>query len=231
MKHLLRILATSLLMLSLSAFIANAELIIIDNGAQYAHKKLYGLKDASGRIVLPVKYHVIQILGQDRYACEDDSRKFALFDGSGRQLTSFRFDGIQHFYNGYASVVNNTKHGRINLKGEIVVPLNYTQIGPVNTADGTSMLMNRTGKIVKIGYLDAQSRVIAEPIYEAGNTFREGRACVKQNGRWGFIDHSGRMVIQPKFVGSGYFFNGKVKMVYPGGKKVEIDLNGNETEL
>ena len=60
--------------------------------------------------------------------------------------------------------------------------------------------------------------------------FSEGLAAVKINGKWGFIDKSGQMVIQPQFA-TNYFskpsyFSGGLALVWAGEKWGYIDMTG-----
>ena len=41
--------------------------------------------------------------------------------------------------------------------------------------------------------------VVIQPQYEYADHFREGRAAVEMNKKWGFIDESGKLVIEPKY--------------------------------
>ena len=69
------------------------------------------------------------------------------------------------------------------------------------------------------------------PIFEDAWNFGEGLAPVKTNGKWGFIDPSGKFVLQPIYdepVGQT-FFNGKAK-VKLNGREFYIDRDGNEVE-
>jgi len=38
-----------------------------------------------------------------------------------------------------------------------------------------------------------------EPIFEWAESFHDGLALVKTGGKWGFIDNTGKMVIEPQF--------------------------------
>lgn len=50
--------------------------------------------------------------------------------------------------------------------------------------------------------------------------------AVKVNGKWGFIDRQGKLLIAPKFDSVDDFFQGKAE-VEIGGKKIFISKWGN----
>ncbi|MCQ5129692.1 WG repeat-containing protein [Butyricicoccus faecihominis] len=49
---------------------------------------------------------------------------------------------------------------------------------------------------------------LVKPTYEEVSSFSDGWAAVKQNGKWGYINESGDMVIQPKYDWAGPFGEG-----------------------
>jgi hypothetical protein len=57
--------------------------------------------------------------------------------------------------------------------------------------------------------------------------FNEGLARVELNGKWGFIDKTGKEVISLKYDVANYFFEG-LALVKLNDRKFYIDKNGNE---
>ena len=51
--------------------------------------------------------------------------------------------------------------------------------------------------------------VIIAPQYEAAGYFYEGLARVKKDGKWGYVDETGKEVIAPAFAYAGNFYDGK----------------------
>ena len=70
--------------------------------------------------------------------------------------------------------------------------------------------------------------VVIPAIYDDAMDFSEGLAGVKLNGKWGFIDKTGKEVIPIKFDIAWPFENGKA-MVQLNGKSGTIDNQGNFT--
>lgn len=56
--------------------------------------------------------------------------------------------------------------------------------------------------------------------------FNEGLACVQQNGKWGYIDSTGKWIIEPQFISAQPMRNGSAKVKGENGVGV-IDVLGN----
>ncbi|MCC8120455.1 MAG: S-layer homology domain-containing protein [Oscillospiraceae bacterium] len=95
---------------------------------------------------------------------------------------------------------------------------------------------------------DTRYKVLIDPVYEDASSFSDGLAAVKVNGKWGFIDESGEMVIQAKYDYVTGFNDGIALAAYDGGGAVDyvpwfaefydyylyvymLDSTGNETLL
>lgn len=43
-----------------------------------------------------------------------------------------------------------------------------------------------------MGYIDREGKVAIEPAFDVGEIFMDGRAAVRVNHRWGYVDRKGR---------------------------------------
>jgi len=77
------------------------------------------------------------------------------------------------------------------------------------------------------GYIDATGNMAIpqDDSHEAGGQFHEGLAAIKQGGKWGYIDKSGKMVIAPQFNEALRFSEG-LASVKSGDKWGFIDKSG-----
>ncbi len=66
------------------------------------------------------------------------------------------------------------------------------------------------------GFVDIQAEgdFIISPEFEDAHPFKEGFAAVKVNGKWGFINEKGIMVIQPRYSQVNDFFSGMCIVEY-----------------
>ncbi|MCX7655143.1 MAG: WG repeat-containing protein [Treponemataceae bacterium] len=63
--------------------------------------------------------------------------------------------------------------------------------------DGADLVPYRKGS--QWGFADRQKKIILEPVYEEARCFAEGRAAVKKEGKWGFIDVAGKLRVPCTF--------------------------------
>lgn len=81
-----------------------------------------------------------------------------------------------------------------------------------------------TGKGLKT--VDNEYLYTLEGEWEGAKNFSEGYAAVKKEGKWGYIDTEGNVVIQPKYDGANSFSEG-LAAVQTNGKWGYIDTTGN----
>ena len=117
------------------------------------------------------------------------------------------------------------EYGYIDRTGKIVVAPSFRfasdfmdGLGQVQTADGKIAYVDVTGHIAFSMSLDLDG------IGRIGD-FNEGLAAVKVAGRYGFMNHSGKMVIAPRFDDAGRF-SGGLGSVEVDGKLGFIDRSG-----
>ena len=64
-------------------------------------------------------------------------------------------------------------------------------------------------------------------IYDEAMTFSEGMAAVKQDGKWGFLDSTGKLVVPLKYTDAMSFHN-NLAIVSNGSSYGFIDKTGKE---
>jgi hypothetical protein len=128
-----------------------------------------------------------------------------------------------------AQVDLNNKHGCIDLKGKVVIPVTYDDMGqwgnnliPVNMrAKG----MNIPRKGGKWGYCNTQGKLKIALQFDEAMTFHEGMAAVRIKNKWGFIDTTGKLIITPQYDNIRIFSEG-LCAVAKSRKWGFIDLKG-----
>jgi len=78
----------------------------------------------------------------------------------------------------------------------------------------------------KYGYR-SEIRVEIQPRFEYAAHFHEGRAAVKLNGKWGFIDEAGIVVVEPKYAKVDRFEGGYARF-YQGNKFGLVNRKGEQ---
>lgn len=127
--------------------------------------------------------------------------KWGFTDLKGKLVIPCIYENTEGFSEGLASVILNGKSGYINTRGKVVVPIEYYYAGFFQ--EGVGAVYNRVEG--KWSWVDSTGNVLqefkSEEINLFGN-FSEGRirfAKRDENGKhkWGFMDHHGKIVIQP----------------------------------
>ena len=128
-----------------------------------------------------------------------------LIDHEGRFVSDARFDWGTPFSDGLAA----TDRGYVNRQGEMVI---------ANSTPGVDGEFGEGWASATIGgktvFIDTKGKVVLRPNCEAARPFSEGLAAAykgncKDDQCWGYIDKSGRFVIQPQFAyNAGPFHRG-----------------------
>lgn len=206
----------------------------------------FGYTDDAGNVIVPAKYsysygkqsYFIQtefcFLSNERpeigvfydgMAMVADSCGYGYIDKNGKEVIKCQYHIVLPFSEGLAAVKdkNTMKWGYINKKGEIVIPFLYRY--PRSFTEGYAFVEKEKDKWA---YIDKRGNNITpwEDSWTGYNFFVEGRAQIKRDGKYGYIDYSGKNVIPCKF-DHGYFFNGKYAIVEKNGKYGVINRTGN----
>jgi hypothetical protein len=122
-------------------------------------------------------------------------------------------------------IVQQGKYGFMDCNGLVVIPPQYS-----SAQDFTEGLacVEKDGKC---GYIDPNGREVISLQYStyANSHFSEGLAAVsvgdRWTGKWGFVDRTGVIVVQPQFELAGWFSEG-LAFVVKDGKRGFIDRKG-----
>ena len=122
--------------------------------------------------------------------------------------------------------------GYMDLNGKLVVdPNRYDDLLPpsegmipvcryIHNLDNPSSTHDK-----EWGFLNIEGKIIIQTIYEEAQSFSNGLAAVKKNGKWGFIDKTGKIIIPFEYDGATSFDRGLAR-VFKNGKMAYIDTTG-----
>lgn len=138
-------------------------------------------------------------------------------DKDGNIIIKYQYENAGSFRYGFAAVKIGEKWGFINTKGDVVIPPEYDTVSGM-TSDKYAIVK----KGEKYGIIDETGTVAVNIQYDEICThrmlyigwvsmhenseyfipqrmFSDGLVQVRQNDKWGFIDKSGNMIIEPQF--------------------------------
>jgi len=176
----------------------------------YVEGNLWGYLSCDGRIAVPAQYSSAWRFSTERghelapVRLPGRHGKMGYIDPTGRSVIEPRFDEAYEFRGGLAPVCVNHRCFFIGYSGNQQSPMYFRArpfrrgLAPVQVAAGNG---REWGYISPAKASLGQGRAFAiPPQFEDAQEFGEnGLAAVKVGGRYGFIDHTGRMVITPQF--------------------------------
>lgn len=131
------------------------------------------------------------------------SGRWGFVDESGKFAINPQYDNVGGFTRfGLAAIQSGGKWGFINSVGNVIIVPEFDELGfrPALYGWGDRRFIPvRKGNLW--GYLDLEEeRVTIHPQFNGAMIFgTEGLASVKIGDKWGFIDHSGQIIISPQF--------------------------------
>lgn len=193
----------------------------------YAPVKQYerwGMIDHSGRMVLPTRYEIMTAM-QDTLFFAGDENGMALFDGRMEPLTGFVYTWAGEFSDGRVPVMRNGKYGFLDRKGREVIPCSYEETG------GFRMGRTMVRKGNRYGIIDTTGRYVLPLEYESTTLrgdkymYHDSLALVEKEGKFGYVDLEGQLVI-PFWFDDAYQFSEGLASVRHNGLWGYVDTRG-----
>jgi len=203
------------------------------NGMARVDKKIdgktkQGYIDKKGNIVLPVAYETVGNFSDGWGIIKKDSNYFFVDHNGNIKDAPRRYDELYDFKSGYAKAAVKGKNNNPNtyyyinkdLKEEFVLSAKeaygFWDDVAVVKRDKEYELMNKKGEIFKsLGNIDALKFSV------------EGLLAVRNNGKWGYLNNKGDIVIAPKYDSCDVFKYGFAR-VRMGSKWGIIDRTGTQ---
>jgi len=182
-----------------------------------------GLYDQFGLTLIPPIYDMIE----PNYQCLEmfvvrNNNKFGLYSLNHKILET-EYNTVQ--LNGLCFLLEkNNKFGACNLKGDIIIPIEFDYIG--YESNDLIIVVNYNNKNNKVGYYNKNGEIVIPLIYDDGTEFHEGFAAIKLNGKWGYINYSGKIVIPLEYEAVTTFKENRA-VIKKGNFYGVIDSKGN----
>ena len=198
------------MLLGMNAFAQDYRILV-----QPAGVKEWGYSDLTGQLVIDAKFK--KAIGfSDGYAAIYDSKlkQFYFIDKDGNTLQTeikdfklieiFGF-GMKGFIGGFAAVKILESWGFFDTSGKLVIPAKYDNVTTFNQGFATAKLGSKFFVLDK----NAGEYPVDVPGIADLNEFSEGFASYKTDeGKVGFVDGSGKVVIEAAFKSAGDFHVG-----------------------
>jgi outer membrane protein assembly factor BamD (BamD/ComL family) len=157
--------------------------------------------------------------------------KYGFIDIKGNVIIPFIYEFAHNFEGGVAQVVqiinNKDLRGYINKTGKIVIPMKFQGgIRPLNKNKG--LVYAKEYEVDNPVIINLKNyQILSMSSYEKCGGESEGLIAVSKNGKWGFIDEKGDLVI-PLIYSNVSLFQEELAAVERNGKWHFIDKTGSE---
>lgn len=176
---------------------------------------LWGMIDHSGRIVLPIMYEVVTNI-VDGIFFAGSSGALAMFNTSMEPITDFVYDEVNDPEERRVLVSRNDKYGFLDLQGHEVVPCIYDETGVFRLGRTLARLGNH------YGIIDTNGGIVLPIEYDSYTPkgmkymYYDSLALVEKDGKLGYVDLQGNLVIPFYFDEAFEFSEGLAAALFQG---------------
>ncbi len=152
----------------------------------------YGVINLANEVILPFEYSEIS------YKKEAD---FVVANKVGQTEQEWYNNKLEKQLNGIISEMDTQKaYFRAYVNGEYkYYNFKFEEKPSQECLTANSLFLRK--KDGKYGYVNKQNEVVVDYIYEDAKEFNQhGFAAIKQNGKWGAIDASGKIIVEPTYL-------------------------------
>lgn len=179
----------------------------------------YDIINKKGEVVVDGKQfdNVRQMSEGMVVVCKD--KKYGVLDRNGNQIAAPKFVECQDFSDGLAWVKIGKRWGCIDKNGNMVIDTNYVSINGFH--EGLAFVWKDypwRNEALPV-CIDKKGNIVIEELPKVGGEidhlfFSEGLACIKVNDKYGYIDKTGKFVIEPQFDFAQNFSDGLALIAY-----------------
>lgn len=162
-----------------------------------APDKLYGYKDATGKIVIPAKYSVAQPFREGLAVVINRNGRYGFIAADGKVVVPLKYTFANAFKDGVAIVKLDKEIAVLNREGvEIVKPGVYTQIQFFSEGLAAVSVggQKESGVGGKWGYINTKGELVIPADLDLATMFQKGKAWVKRDGKSFHLDATGKRV-------------------------------------
>ena len=187
-----------------------------------------GYVDRTGKMVIPLFEGYAKSFSEGLAAAIKRGYKYGYIDKTGKYVIPPHFDEVASFHEGIAAVGTERRYGYINQQGSYVIPprlsITTTFKDGLAIVGGTKYsIIDKTGKAVSqaFNYIDDPSEFrvtytleFKDGLMKVGMGGSHCRFGGIRDGKWGYIDRAGKLVIPLKLDNANDFYEGRAEMFY-----------------
>lgn len=158
----------------------------------------FGYIDKTGKFVVQPQFSKLaQAVSEGLAAVPDSTKKFGYVSVTGQNVIPHKFSNAHEFSEGLAAVEYENKWGFIDTTGNWVLAPNY--VWADKFVDGHSLVRIGLPPHADYALIDRKGDVKFRLQTLHCKTASEGLMRFELDGKWGFIDRTGKMVIPPTY--------------------------------
>ena len=166
----------------------------------------WGFVDEQGQMVVGTKYQRVGPFREGR-ALVMSQGLWGYIDNSGQEILKPQFRKAYSFSEGLALVYIDYRPVFVDRSGTVVLRPEATSVDVPGFSEGLAFAWPHGG------YIDRTGKVVirlkrSSTYVNKGRPFSEGLAAVFIDGKWGFIDKTGKTAIEPRFDQAHPFYEG-----------------------
>ncbi|WP_271784845.1 WG repeat-containing protein [Aquimarina algiphila] len=151
----------------------------------------YGYIDKENNVVIPIIFDKIK-----NYSSKHNNgsiitvikdQKYGLYDVSGKEIVSPKYQFISRFNEGYAIFKENDKYGVLDFTGKIILPPKYYSLN--NFYEGLAVYAQNS---YTYGYINTKGEEVIPARFNYAKDFKDGQAEVKLKGEKMTINTKGK---------------------------------------
>jgi hypothetical protein len=151
----------------------------------------WGYVDLEGRVIVPPVWDNAWPFYHG-YAIIFKGKQMGLVDAMGKVVVKPEWDQIIcELTNGRHAVKKDGKCHVVDASGNNIGPLPWDDMAVEDPCEG----LRRVWRNKKVGFADADGKVVIEPTWDAACNFADGLAKVVKDKKEGFISHSGKLQV------------------------------------
>lgn len=202
----------------------------------------FGLIDKTGKYIIEPTYTLTGDFSEGLAVVRTKEDRFGFIDRTGKLVIPAKLDWAGSFSEGLAWIYIDGKYGYIDRSGQIVIKPKFTlaqdfseglacvKIGGSTRkpAFGIQTITTRDSD-THYAYIDKAGKIVFDLKVEEAHSFSEGLARFELLGKYGmgFVDKTGKVVIQPLYGGQSEFSEGLKFVILDKGEIGFIDRAGS----
>jgi hypothetical protein len=194
--------------------LTDKEIVFINKKLFPDHLEFYNLENNQGQLLLPIIYTYMQPLQNDNLVCFSkfgEDQQYDLMDSSGKIIYSDARD-ISVFDNNVIFIQDHDLNQRL-----YHYDANNNQLKLIAELEKNKMYgefkFSENRLFVDSGYYDENLEPATPFCFDNGKEYSEGLAAVSLNGKWGYINAKGEVIIDFQFGYASSFKKGIAKVL------------------